>query len=62
MQADHGDSGGPLAGEERHPAIWTEMAVELLSSGAAPDNDVLPVLFCGDTGEIEPCRGEEDGA
>lgn len=57
-----GDSGGPMANEERHPATWADVALELASAGAAPDNDVLPVVFDGGVGGVEPCRGEEDGA
>lgn len=59
---DRADSSGPCAGECRHPQGWAEVMAELLSSGAAPDNDVLPVVFVGMVGGVEPCRGEEDGA
>lgn len=56
---DPRDSSGPCASEGWRPATWTEVMSELLSGGAAPDNDVPPVVFVVG---VEPCRGEEDGA
>lgn len=59
---DRADSSGPCASEELRPRNWAEVMAELLSGGAAPDNDEPPVVFVGRVGGVEPCRGEEDGA